>query len=110
KRRLRRRFFWPWLGRLTWMARISGQGPALQSHIPPLFSADAPTTDLQLSTAGNPAADRYRDLTGVTIHHTFWHLHVRRSDYGPDCQACGKPYRTSRAKFCAECGHGLALK
>lgn len=58
----------------------------------------------------HPAADRYRECSGVALAHTFWLLHVRRSDYGPDCPACGKPYRTQMAKFCAECGHGLPLK
>jgi len=58
----------------------------------------------------HPAADRFRERTGVTLHHTFWLLHVRRSDYGPDCPSCGKPYRTPRARFCAECGNGLPLK
>jgi len=28
----------------------------------------------------------------------------RLSDLGPDCQDCGKPLRTPRARFCAECG------
>jgi hypothetical protein len=34
----------------------------------------------------HPAADRYLERTGVTLHHTSWLLHVRRSDYGPIAQ------------------------
>ena len=58
----------------------------------------------------DPSADRYFKLTGFKLWTLYDVFYVRRSDYGPDCQACGKPYRTPRAKFCAECGNGLSLK
>lgn len=30
--------------------------------------------------------------------------------YGPDCEICGKPYRTHKAKFCAACGNIRIMK
>jgi predicted amidophosphoribosyltransferase len=49
--------------------------------------------------------DYYNTLTGFgetepnAIMHHFIDL------YGPDCENCGKPYRTYKASFCAGCGH-----
>lgn len=49
------------------------------------------------------ALDLYADLTGVleTNPNAIWHH--RRSLYGPKCEDCGRPLRTPRAKFCADC-------
>lgn len=58
----------------------------------------------------NPSADRYFKLTGFRLSTLYDVFYVRRSAYGPDCPACRKPFRTPKAKFCAECGHGLPLK
>jgi len=84
---------------------IVGDPAALYFQVKRFISRHGERTEMK-----HPAADRYRERTGVALHHTFWLLHVRRSDYGPDCPACGKPYRTLRATLCAECGHGLELK
>ncbi len=47
----------------------------------------------------------YNDLTGfgeiepnTIIHHSLVQI-------GPDCENCGKPYRTPKAKLCASCGN-----
>jgi hypothetical protein len=46
----------------------------------------------------------YERLTGfkeTNINAVFHHV---ASQYGPECEACGKPLRTSKASFCAACG------
>jgi hypothetical protein len=57
-----------------------------------------------------PSAERYYKLTGFKLWTVYDVFYVRRSDYGSDCPSCGKPYRTPRARYCAECGHGLPVK
>lgn len=49
--------------------------------------------------------DYYENLTGfretepnAIMHHFLGHIR-------PDCERCGKPYRTSKAKLCAAYGH-----
>jgi hypothetical protein len=51
--------------------------------------------------------DKYNEITGYneTNVKAIWH-HIA-SWYGPDCQRCGKPYRTPTARYCAECGFGI---
>lgn len=52
-----------------------------------------------------PPLERYEQLTGFreTNINALWHH--RLADIGPPCEACAKPMRTHRARFCAECGH-----
>jgi hypothetical protein len=48
--------------------------------------------------------DYYERLTGVRLlnpDELYW---VRLSTYGRICPQCGNPFRTPRAKLCAECG------
>lgn len=49
--------------------------------------------------------DYYNNLTGFgeTIPNVIMHHIIDL--YGPDCEKCGKPYRTKKASFCAGCGH-----
>lgn len=46
---------------------------------------------------------RYFELTGFreTNINAIWHH--RASAFGPPCHSCGKPLRTPKARFCAEC-------
>jgi hypothetical protein len=57
---------------------------------------------------GKDALERYFQITGFreTNADALWHH--RLSDYGPPCDACGKPLRTPRAKLCAACGAATA--
>lgn len=62
--------------------------------------------------AGLTHQERYKDLldyyfkvTGFEETNPLAILHHFISIYGPDCENCGKPYRTPKAKFCAACGH-----
>lgn len=49
------------------------------------------------------ALEVYERLTGhkETNPNALWHH--RRSIHGPPCPACGKPFRTPQARFCAMC-------
>ncbi|MGF7170299.1 hypothetical protein FHS91_001976 [Sphingobium xanthum] len=64
----------------------------------PLLQAGAQAGEKQ------PALEAYFRLTGFreTNFNAIWHH--RRSLYGPCCKHCGRPLRTSRARWCAACG------
>jgi hypothetical protein len=51
-----------------------------------------------------PVREEYERLTGFkeTNHNAI--MHHRIALYGPPCPKCGKPFRTPKARFCAECG------
>jgi hypothetical protein len=53
---------------------------------------------------GKSALERYYELTGHQEAVPDNLFHHRLSLLGPPCLACGKPLRTPKAKFCAECG------
>jgi len=53
------------------------------------------------------AMDLYEQITGYRLDHPDMIHAVRLSDYGHPCPECGKPFRTPRAKLCAECGYEL---
>ena len=52
-----------------------------------------------------PLVDCYKDLTGWNETNPNAIMHHAIELYGPPCENCGKPYRTSQASFCAACGH-----
>ena len=49
--------------------------------------------------------DYYFNLTGEMDTNPNSIIHHRIALYGPPCENCGKPYRTTKASFCAACGH-----
>lgn len=53
------------------------------------------------------AMDLYEQMTGCRLDHPEMLYAVRLSHYGRPCPECAKPFRTPRAKLCAECGHEL---
>jgi hypothetical protein len=63
-----------------------------------------PLTDLNIEERFKPVRDAYLELTGFNEKNHNAILHHRLSLLGPDCPSCGKPIRTKKAKFCAECG------
>ena len=65
---------------------------------------NASLTEARQRGYGREALRAYHDITGhqETSPDLLWHH--RLSLIGPICGACGKPLRTPRAKFCAECG------
>jgi predicted amidophosphoribosyltransferase len=46
-------------------------------------------------------------MTGFPIYNPGAIYGVRMSNYGSLCPNCQKPFRTPRAKMCAECGYTL---
>lgn len=54
--------------------------------------------------------DYYNDLTGFGETEPNAIIHHFADMYGPDCENCGKPYRTDKAKFCASCGNKRKMK
>lgn len=49
--------------------------------------------------------DYYNDLTGFGETEPNAIMHHSLGQIGPDCENCGKPYRTDKAKLCAACGN-----
>ncbi len=52
-----------------------------------------------------PLLDYYKEVTGMEETEPNAIMHHRIAQYGPPCENCGKPYRTSKASFCAACRH-----
>jgi len=51
-----------------------------------------------------PVCDAYFRMTGYRETVANAVMHHRISLYGPNCPSCGKPFRSPKASFCAECG------
>lgn len=49
--------------------------------------------------------DYYNNLTGFGETEPNSIMHHSLEQIGSDCENCGKPYRTPKAKFCAACGN-----
>lgn len=49
--------------------------------------------------------DYYNNLTGFEETNPNAIMHHFIDMYGPDCEKCGKPYRTETATFCPKCGN-----
>jgi hypothetical protein len=59
---------------------------------------------LTLHELFEPVRKEYERMTEMIDCHHNAILHHRISTYGPPCSRCGKPLRTTRARFCAACG------
>ncbi|WP_199769339.1 hypothetical protein [Flavivirga eckloniae] len=53
--------------------------------------------------------DYYNDLTGFGETEPNAIMHHSLGQIGPDCEKCGKSYRTPKAKLCAACGNKRTL-
>ena len=51
----------------------------------------------------------YNTLTGFEEAEPNAIMHHSLEQIGPDCEKCGKPYRTPKAKLCASCGNKRSL-
>lgn len=47
----------------------------------------------------------YNNLTGFGETEPYAIMHHSLEQIGSDCESCGKPYRTPKAKLCAACGN-----
>ena len=47
----------------------------------------------------------YNNLTGFQENEPNAIMHHSLEQIGPDCENCEKPYRTPKAKLCANCGN-----
>jgi hypothetical protein len=50
-----------------------------------------------------PMLAEYERITGFYETNAIAIFHHRASKYGPPCVSCGKPLRTTKAKFCGHC-------
>lgn len=53
--------------------------------------------------------DYYKEVTGFEETNPNAIMHHFIDMYGPDCENCGKPYRTKTATFCPKCGNRREL-
>ncbi|MCQ4139806.1 hypothetical protein [Chryseobacterium sp. EO14] len=53
--------------------------------------------------------DYYNNLTGFEETNPNAIMHHFIDMYGPDCEKCGKPYRTETATFCPKCGNKIKI-
>jgi len=53
--------------------------------------------------------DYYNGLTGFGETEPNAIMHHSLEQIGPDCESCGKPYRTPKAKLCAACGNNRII-
>lgn len=63
--------------------------------------------DEALKHSSVDALDHYERISGIRLAHPDELYWVQLSRYGRSCPHCGKPFRTPRAKLCAECGFTL---
>lgn len=53
--------------------------------------------------------DYYKELTGFEETNPNAIMHHFIDLYGPDCENCGRPYRTNVATYCPKCGNKRQL-
>ena len=62
---------------------------------------DKTLCELTLEDRFSPVLDAYERMTEMRETNPFAVMHHEISCYGPPCIHCGKPLRTSKAKWCA---------
>ncbi|TQV79077.1 hypothetical protein [Denitrobaculum tricleocarpae] len=62
---------------------------------------------LEKNQQGQKALAAYEALTGVRLEHPEQIYALPLSLYGRPCPSCSKPFRTPRARMCADCGYQL---
>lgn len=65
---------------------------------------DIPTARTNCSAE---AVVKFEELTGYQNMDSDVMPYLRRSNYGPKCNKCGKLFRTPKAKLCVACGQTL---
>jgi|SRR5688572_9535111 hypothetical protein len=64
-----------------------------------------PLGDARSRDFGASTLKKYEELTGFRETNVDAIWHHQASLFGSPCGSCGKPLRTPRARFCAECGY-----
>jgi hypothetical protein len=62
---------------------------------------------LEHECGGRVALHKYEEMTGIKLTHPDQIWWTRMSRYGSLCPDCDRPFRTPKAKMCAECGYIL---
>lgn len=82
-------------GRLTWIKKYRKEtGSSIAEAV-------------RLEPIGLLALAKYKDLTGLELEHPDQLWALRKADYGSLCPNCARPFRSPKAKLCAECGYHL---
>ena len=88
----------------------------VDAHIDKMFvglkTGELSDQDLKIRFLSHPegqaALKLYREITGRDLDESPGLMHhVSMSGYGRLCPSCDKPFRSPRAKLCAECGYQL---
>lgn len=66
-----------------------------------------PKANYQDLEAGQKVINLCNTLSGIALENPLNAPSLRASTYGRLCPSCDKPFRTPRAKLCAECGYHL---
>ena len=90
------------MAKMTFCWRCKMEMPMLEEHE---WRQIYPLLRQMFVDDGLAARGLYQLLTDYdeTNVNAIWHHRI--AQYGPPCEACGKPYRTPQAKYCAACGH-----
>jgi len=75
------------------------------AKVPELYSLGFKNAKKSRLERFKPLLDYYNNLTGDNETEPNAIMHHQISQYGPECENCGKPYRTPLASFCAACGN-----
>lgn len=70
-----------------------------------LYSKGIRTLDEDRQQRFKELLDYYNHLTGFGETEPNAIMHHSLQQIGPDCENCGKPYRTPKAKKCLACGN-----
>ena len=70
-----------------------------------LYSKGFKTTKSSRKEKFNELLEYYCSLTGFRETEPNAIMHHSLEQIGPDCENCGKPYRTPKAKLCVSCGN-----
>lgn len=65
---------------------------------------DIPLVNASIDDRFRPVREAYERMTGKKDVHQNAVMHHCLSLFGSPCPKCGKPFRTSDARCCAECG------
>ena len=66
---------------------------------------NASIDEITMDDLFRPVREEYEKITGFCDIHHYAIIHHEINAFGQECPSCGKPFRTPKAKICAECGY-----